>query len=155
MGRRIVIVSGKGGVGKTTICAGVGYALASIGASVVLIDADAGMSNLDTLMNIQGKIVFDLSDLINKKCRIKQALIPDPNFDNLYTIASNKSDIGTELMDTTAFNKITSKLSSVFDFVLIDAPAGASNGRLPDRSSAPSVSCGFRRTMPPPRRATP
>ena len=128
MGRRIVIASGKGGVGKTTITAGLGRALADLGASVVLIDADAGLSNLDTHMNIQGKIVFDLSDLMNRKCRIKQALIPDPYNDNLFTIASSKIEVGDELDDVNRFNEITQKLSSVFDFVLIDAPAGASSG---------------------------
>lgn len=126
MGRRMAIVSGKGGVGKTTICAGLGYALASIGASVVLIDADAGMSNLDSLMKIQGKIVFDLSDLMAKKCRIKQALIQDKNFENLFTIASSKAEVGDDIIESMRFESITRKLASIFDFVLIDSPAGAS-----------------------------
>jgi septum site-determining protein MinD len=128
MGRRIVVVSGKGGVGKTTIVAGLGQALSRMGVSVVLIDSDAGMSNLDSLMNVQGKIVFDLSDLMSRKCRIKQALIPDSIHENLYTIASNKAEVGDELSDIFRFDEITSKLSRVFDFVLIDAPAGASQG---------------------------
>lgn len=128
MGRRIVIASGKGGVGKTTIVAGLGTMLASLGASVVMIDADAGLSNLDTLMNVQNKVVFDISDVLKSKCRIKQALLPHKHFDNLFTIASSKTDIGDELDDSVKFEEVTTKLASVFDFVLIDAPAGASLG---------------------------
>lgn len=128
MGRRIVVVSGKGGVGKTTIVAGLGAMLAHFGASVVLVDADAGLSNLDTALNLQNKVVFDLSDIINKKCRIKQALVPSVQFDNLFMISSSKSNVGEELSNTARFEEVTSKLASVFDFVLIDAPAGASSG---------------------------
>ena len=128
MGRRIIIASGKGGVGKTTITAGLGMTLARLGASVVLIDADAGLSNLDTLMNVQNKVVFDLTDVLEKRCRIKQALIQDKRFDNLFTIASSKTEVGHELSISSRFDEITSKLSTVFDFVLIDAPAGASSG---------------------------
>lgn len=128
MGRRIIIASGKGGVGKTTITAGLGVTLASLGASVVLIDADAGLSNLDTLMNVQSRVVFDLIDVIEKRCRIKQALVQDKKFDNLFTIASSKTEVGHELYSATRFAEITSKLSAVFDFVIIDAPAGASSG---------------------------
>ena len=127
MGRKIIVTSGKGGVGKSTVTAGLGKALASLGASVVLIDGDVGLSNLDLLMNIQGRVIFDLNDLMNRRCRIKQALVPDKNFDNLYTIASSKSDVGDELDDQNRFLEITDKLASVFDFVLIDSPAGAKN----------------------------
>ena len=130
MGRRIMITSGKGGVGKTTITALLGVALAANKASVVVVDADMGLSNLDTLMNVQSKVVFDLSDLINRKCRIKQALIQDKYYDNLFTIASTKCSIGDELKDANRLEEITAKLATVFDFVLIDSPAGAGSGFL-------------------------
>ena len=128
MGRRILIASGKGGVGKTTITAGLGISLARSGVSVVIIDGDMGLSNLDTLMNIDGKVIFDLYDLMQKKCRIKQALVADENLDNLYTLASSHARVGEELSDDIRFSYITQKLAEVFDYVLIDAPAGASSG---------------------------
>ncbi|MBQ9789969.1 MAG: septum site-determining protein MinD [Clostridia bacterium] len=128
MGRRIVVTSGKGGAGKTTIAAGLGLSLASLGASVVMIDADVGLSNLDTLLELDGKIMFDLSDLMNRKCRIKQALIAVSGHDNVYVLASGKAGADAEIGDPVRFAEITSKLAEVFDYCIIDCPAGASDG---------------------------
>ena len=128
MGRRIVIASGKGGVGKTTISAGLGLALAKMGASVVVVDGDVGLCNLDTLLELDGKVVFNLSDLIERKCRIKQALIQAEGAQNLYVLAGSSSRVGFELDDPVRFAEITSKLAEVFDYVLIDSPAGANAG---------------------------
>ena len=128
MGRRIVIASGKGGAGKTTVTAGLGAALSSMGASVVLVDGDIGLCNLDTVMEIDGKVVFDLSDLMARKCRIKQALVLPAQHDNLYILAGGRSEVGRELDDPVRFSEITAKLAEVFDYVLIDCPAGASVG---------------------------
>ena len=75
MGRVIVVTSGKGGVGKTTACANIGAALAKAGKEVLLIDTDIGLRNLDTVLGLENRIVFDLVDVIENKCRIKQALI--------------------------------------------------------------------------------
>jgi len=128
MGRRIIIASGKGGAGKTTITAGLGLALANIGANVVLVDGDIGLSNLDTLLDIDGKVVFDLSDIMSRKCRIKQAIIQSSAHDNLYVIAGSRSQVGSELDEPIRFSEITKSLAEVFDYVLIDAPAGAGSG---------------------------
>ena len=128
MGRRILIASGKGGVGKTTVAAGLGIMLARLGASVVLIDADMGLSNLDTVLELDGKIVFDIADLLEKKCRIKQALIQSEICDNLYVLAGGRSVEDYELVDPIGFEEITKKLAAVFDYVIVDSPAGASTG---------------------------
>jgi len=122
MGRKIAIVSGKGGVGKTTICAGLGMALAKGGASVCLIDLDVGLNNLDILFNIENKIVYDISDCLSGKVRVKEALVSDPLIPNLFILPSQK-DAG-EPFNVLKLRALVDRLSGVFDFVLIDAPAG-------------------------------
>ncbi|MBQ7466909.1 MAG: septum site-determining protein MinD [Clostridia bacterium] len=123
MGRKIAVVSGKGGVGKTTITFGLGLSLAKMGKSVCLIDLDIGLNNLDMLFGAQDKIMFDLADCIDGKCRIKQALVRHEKQENLYVLSSSKSDVFTEISEL-KLNLLLSKLASVFDFVLIDCPAG-------------------------------
>lgn len=124
MGRRIAVVSGKGGVGKTTIVAGLGLALAKNGYSVCLIDMDVGLNNLDVLLGLENKVNYDLIDCIKGRARIKQALVCDSCFDNLYFMPSVKYG---EIDDVSysEYQSLVSKLASVFDFVLIDAPAGS------------------------------
>ena len=80
MARKIVITSGKGGVGKTTICANLGVALARMNKRVVLVDVDIGLNNLDVVTGVENKVVFDIVDVIENKCRVKQALIQDLNY---------------------------------------------------------------------------
>ena len=126
MGRKIAVVSGKGGVGKTTIVAGVGLALAKEGASVCLIDMDVGLNNLDVLLNLENKVNYDILDCLKGRVRIKQALICDGQFDNLYFLPSVKSE-EIEDISYSEFKSLTDKLASVFDYVLIDAPAGTGN----------------------------
>ena len=91
MARIIVITSGKGGVGKTTICANLGFALAKLNLNVLLMDVDFGLNNLDVVMGIENKIVYDIVDIIDGKCRAKQALIQDFFTPNLYMLPSNHS----------------------------------------------------------------
>lgn len=123
MARKIVLTSGKGGVGKTTICANLGMMLARLGKRVVLVDVDIGLNNLDVVTGIENKIVFDIVDVIENKCRVKQALVQDINNPNLYIMPSahsyNKSQV-------TASNvkAVVDALNDFFDFVLIDCPAG-------------------------------
>ena len=123
MARKIVITSGKGGVGKTTICANLGVALARLNQRVVLVDVDIGLNNLDVVTGIENKIVYDIVDVIENKCRIKQALVQDLNYPNLYILPSahsyNKSQVTAENV-----KKVIDNLNDVFDFVLIDCPAG-------------------------------
>jgi septum site-determining protein MinD len=88
--RVIVITSGKGGVGKTTVTANLGIALAKIGANVVMLDADIGLNNLDVVMGIENKVVYDLVDVIQGKCRVGQALVQNTILENLFVLPSNR-----------------------------------------------------------------
>jgi len=127
MTRRIVITSGKGGVGKTTIVSNLGLAIAALGYKVLLVDMDFGLNNLDVLMGIENKIVYDIIDVMEGKCLPKQALIQDFFESNLYVLPSThgfcKIKFGAiELM------KIITSVENMFDYVLIDCPAGMDGG---------------------------
>lgn len=126
MGRKICIISGKGGVGKTTITFGLGVTLAKKRYSVCLVDLDLGLNNLDSLFNLEDKVIYDLSDCLDGRCRIKQALISCDFQENLYILSSAKTEIMSQISQL-KLNMLISKLSGVFDFVLIDAPAGINN----------------------------
>lgn len=127
MGEAIVVTSGKGGVGKTTTTANVGTALAAMGKSVVVVDGDTGLRNLDVLMGLENRIVFTLIDVIEKRCKLKQALIKDKKFSNLYLLPTaqtrDKNDVETSEMCS-----LIEELKSEFDYVLIDCPAGIEQG---------------------------
>lgn len=127
MGESIVVTSGKGGVGKTTTTANIGTGLAALNKSVVLVDGDTGLRNLDVLMGLENRIVFTLIDVIEEKCKLKQALIKDKRFANLYLLPTaqtrDKEDVNSEDM----FNLI-SQLKREFDYVIIDCPAGIEQG---------------------------
>ena len=127
MARRIVITSGKGGVGKSTIVSLLGYAIASLGKKVLLVDMDFGLNNLDVLMGIENKIVYDIIDVIEGRCLPKQAIIEDFLESNLSIFPSThcfcKRKFGSnELMD------IISQVEYMFDYVIIDCPAGIDGG---------------------------
>ncbi|MBU5483567.1 septum site-determining protein MinD [Clostridium sp. MSJ-11] len=127
MGEAIVITSGKGGVGKTTTTANIGTALASMDKKVVVVDGDTGLRNLDVLMGLENRIVFTLMDVIEENCKLKQALIKDKRFPNLFLLPTaqtrDKDDISKEQM-----SKLISELKEEFDYVLIDCPAGIEQG---------------------------
>lgn len=125
MGRKIVVTSGKGGVGKTTIVAGLARALASLNAAVCVVDADIGLNNLDLIMDIENKVVYDIVDCMQGKCRIKQAIIKDVVLDCLYTLPSGKNYPHNAII---SFDSIVQKLASIFDFVIVDSPAGLDDG---------------------------
>lgn len=127
MARVIVITSGKGGVGKTTICANLGAKLAGFGFRVALIDADIGLNNLDVVMGIENKVLFDLCDVVDGKCRVKQALIQDERFPTLYVMPSAKINSKT-LISGENMKKVINEISPFFDYILIDCPAGVDNG---------------------------
>ncbi len=127
MGKSIVITSGKGGVGKTTTTANIGMALAILGRSVVLIDADIGLRNLDVVMGLENRIVYDLVDVVEERCRLDQALIKDKRYRNLMLLPA------AQTRDKTAVNqeqitKLVEGLRDEFDYVLIDSPAGIEQG---------------------------
>lgn len=127
MGEVIVITSGKGGVGKTTITANLGAKLALAGKKVVLIDTDIGLRNLDVVMGLEGRIVYHLVDVIEGNCRIKQALIKDKKHQGLYLIPAaqtkDKSAIIPEQMI-----KLTEILKEQYDYIILDCPAGIEQG---------------------------
>ncbi len=126
-GRVIVITSGKGGVGKTTTSANIGTALARSGSSVVLIDTDIGLRNLDLLLGLENRIVYTLVDVVEERCKLKQALVKDKKNPNLCLLAAaqtrDKSAVTAEQL-----KDITEKLKKDYDFVLVDCPAGIEEG---------------------------
>ena len=127
MGEVIVVTSGKGGVGKTTTTANIGTGLAKLGKSVVLIDTDIGLRNLDVVMGLENRIVYNLVDVIEGQCRIKQALIKDKRNPNLYLLPSaqtkDKSAVSPEQM-----KKLADELKEEFDYIIMDCPAGIEQG---------------------------
>ena len=127
MSEVIVVTSGKGGVGKTTTTANVGTGLAQLNKKVVLIDTDIGLRNLDVVMGLENRIVYNLVDVIEGKCRIKQALIKDKKYPNLYLLPSaqtrDKTAVSPEQMQ-----KLLDDLKDEFDYILLDCPAGIEQG---------------------------
>lgn len=127
MGEVIVITSGKGGVGKTTTTANLGTGIALQGKKVVLIDTDIGLRNLDVVMGLENRIVYDLVDVIEGTCRVKQAVIKDKRYEGLYLLPAaqtrDKSAVKPQQM-----LKLTEELKQEFDYVLIDCPAGIEQG---------------------------
>ncbi len=126
MARKIVITSGKGGVGKTTITANLGRALAGFGARVALVDVDFGLNNLDVVMGIENKTVYDMRDLLEGRCRIKQALVQCDDKKNLFVLPSGNMINGK--VSGQSIKLILDNMSVLFDYVLIDCPAGIDVG---------------------------
>lgn len=127
MGEAIVITSGKGGVGKTTTTANIGAGLAKAGHKVALIDADIGLRNLDVVMGLENRIVYDLVDVVEGFAKLKHALIKDKRFENLYLLPA------AQTRDKTAVNpdqmkELVAQMKQEFDYVLIDSPAGIEQG---------------------------
>lgn len=127
MGEVIVITSGKGGVGKTTTTANVGTGLAMLGKKVVLIDTDIGLRNLDVVMGLENRIVYNLVDVVENNCRIKQALIKDKRYPNLYLLPSAQTKDKTAVTPE-QMKKLADELKEEFDFILMDCPAGIEQG---------------------------
>ena len=116
MGEVIVITSGKGGVGKTTTAANIGTGLAMLDKRTVVVDTDIGLRNLDVILGLENRIVYNLVDVINGNCRLKQALIKDKRHPELFLLPSAQTI------------KLTEELREEFDFVLLDCPAGIEQG---------------------------
>lgn len=127
MGEVIVITSGKGGVGKTTITANLSIALAKKGKSVIAIDTDIGLRNLDVVMGLENQIVYNIVDVLEGNCRLKQAVIKDRRHSNLYLLPSAQSKDKTAITPEQMV-ELTNCLKEEFDYVLIDCPAGIEQG---------------------------
>ena len=123
----VTITSGKGGVGKTTTTANLGMALAMLGKRVATVDADIGLRNLDVVMGLENRIVYDLVDVVEGHCRLRQALIRDKRLSELYLLPAaqtrDKSAVNPEQMV-----QVCDQLRPEFDFVLVDSPAGIEQG---------------------------
>lgn len=127
MGKVIVITSGKRGVGKTTLTANLGTALAMMGKTVVMVDADVGLRNLDVVMGLESRIVYTSMDVIEKRCDLNKALVKDRRVEGLTLLAASqwnrRNDIKPEQMQ-----EIYEKLKEDYDFVLVDSPTGVEQG---------------------------
>ena len=127
MSEVIVITSGKGGVGKTTTVANLGTALSLENKKTVVVDADIGLRNLDVVMGLENRIVYDIVDVVEGTCKLKQALIKDKRFENLYLLpAAQTRDKNAVSVDQ--MSALCEKLKESFDYVLIDCPAGIEQG---------------------------
>ena len=127
MSEVIVITSGKGGVGKTTTTANIGAALALSGKKVVMIDTDIGLRNLDVIMGVENRIVYDLVDVAENKCPYTKALVRDKRFEGLFLLPAAQSKDKTAVT-TTQMKHIIKQMEDNFDYILIDCPAGIEQG---------------------------
>jgi septum site-determining protein MinD len=123
----ITVTSGKGGVGKTTTTANIGVAMAQLQKRVVLIDADIGLRNLDIVMGLENRIVYDLVDVVEGRCKLRQAMIKHKQFAELYLIPAAQTRDKTAVSPADMV-KIADQLRPEFDFILIDCPAGIERG---------------------------
>ncbi len=123
----LVVTSGKGGVGKTTTTANLGVGLSLLGKKVVLVDTDIGLRNLDVVLGLENRIVYDLVDVVSGNCKVRQALIKDKRYDGLFLIPAaqtkDKDAVSVEQM-----KNLCDELRKEFDFIIIDCPAGIEQG---------------------------
>ncbi|MQL51361.1 septum site-determining protein MinD [Desulfofundulus thermobenzoicus] len=127
MSEVIVITSGKGGVGKTTTTANLGAGLAALGHRVVMVDADIGLRNLDVVLGLENRIVYDITDVTGGHCRLRQALIKDKRFESLFLLPAaqtkDKTAVSPEQM-----RELCTELREEFEYIFIDCPAGIEQG---------------------------
>lgn len=127
MGESIVVTSGKGGVGKSTTTVNIGTALALSGKRVCLVDTDIGLRNLDVLMGLENRIIYDIVDVIEEKCDLNKALIKDKRCEDLYLLAAAQTKDKSS-MTTNQLRRMIAELKDEFDYVVIDCPAGIESG---------------------------
>lgn len=127
MGVVYVVTSGKGGVGKTTTTANIGAGLAKMGKQVAMLDTDIGLRNLDVVLGLENRIVYDVVDVVQGRCRLKQALIRDKRFENMYLLPAAQTKDKTAVTEAQMVELIGT-LKPDFDYVIIDCPAGIEHG---------------------------
>ena len=127
IGKTIVVTSGKGGVGKTTATANLGAALGLRGRKVVVVDTDIGLRNLDVVMGLENRIVYDLVDVVEERCRLNQAMIRDKNIKDLYLIAAAQTRDKSAIQPQQMID-LCGQLKREFEYVVIDCPAGIEQG---------------------------
>ncbi len=127
MGNILVVTSGKGGVGKTTTTANIGMGLALEGRNVLLIDADIGLRNLDVVIGMEDRIIYDLVDVIEGSCRLSEALIRDKSCENLALLPAAQTKDKTAVTPEQMV-KLCTSLKANYDFIIIDCPAGIEQG---------------------------
>ena len=126
MARKIMVTSGKGGVGKTTVCCNLAVQLARRGWRVIVCDFDFGLNNVDVVLGVENLAVYDVSDAVEGRCRASQALVRHPRYATLYSLSSNR--ISERYISPQAIRLVLETLSPRFDFILIDSPAGIDEG---------------------------
>ena len=127
MVKAIVITSGKGGVGKTTATANIGTGLAMLGYKVVVLDTDICLRNLDVVMGLENRIVYDIVDVVEKNCRLKQGLIRDKRFQGLFLLPAAQTKDKTAVKPEQML-ELVNELKEEFDYIIIDSPAGIEQG---------------------------
>jgi septum site-determining protein MinD len=123
----IVFTSGKGGVGKTTVISNIGVELSQLDKKVIMLDTDMGLRNLDLVMGIEDKVNYNILDILNRSCRIRQAIIRNKKYPNLYVIPAAPS-MDTLCSYEARFKILIEELKASFDYCLIDSPAGIDSG---------------------------
>ena len=126
MARKIVVTSGKGGVGKTTVCCNLGVQLARRGYRVIVCDLDFGLNNADVVLGIENRALYDVLDAVEGRCRPKQALVAHPYYPTLFSLSSNR--VLERYVSPQAIRLVLESLSPQFDYILIDSPAGIEDG---------------------------
>ncbi|EUJ23080.1 septum site-determining protein MinD [Listeria grandensis FSL F6-0971] len=128
MGEAIVITSGKGGVGKTTTTANLGTALALQGKKVCLVDMDIGLRNLDVVLGLENRIIYDLVDVVEGRCKLHQAVIKDKRFEDLLFLLPAAQTTDKSAVTGEQMKELISQMKPDYDFILIDCPAGIEQG---------------------------
>ncbi len=129
MAEIIVVTSGKGGVGKTTTTAAFGTGLAVQGYKTILIDFDVGLRNLDLAMGCEGRVVYDLINVVNGEARLRQAMIKDKRHENLFILPASQTR-DKDALTTEGVEKVLNELRNEFDYIVCDSPAGIEKGAL-------------------------
>ena len=128
MGRAIVITSGKGGVGKTTTTANLGSALALMGKKVIMLDLDIGLRNLDVVLGLDNRIIYDIVDVAKGRCKLHQAIIKDKRFEDKLFLLPAAQNTDKSAIEPEEVKAIVADLKSDFDYILLDCPAGIEQG---------------------------